>query len=96
MLQTIVDAIHSHQVLAFSYSGLERLIEPHAVGISRTGKQVLRCYQIQGGHITPGHDWDLCELAKIRDLRTTGSTFLNPRPGYKRGDRHMLEIYAQL
>jgi hypothetical protein len=96
MLQTIIDAIRNHQVLAFSYSGLERLIEPHAVGISRAGNQVLRCYQIRGGHITPGHDWDLCELEKIRDLRITGSIFLSPRPGYKRGDRHMTEIYAQL
>ena len=46
--------------------------------------------------MTPGHDWDLCEVAKIRDLRVTESTLMNPRPGYKRGDRHMIKIYAEL
>lgn len=96
MLQTIIDAIRNHQVLAFSYSGLDRVVEPHTVGISRAGHQILRCYQIQGGHVSLGHDWDLCELGKMRDLRVTGDTFLNPRTGYKRGDRHMTRIYAEL
>lgn len=96
MLQTITDAIRNRLVLTFTYSGITRIVEPHAVGISKAGNLILRCYQTHGGHITPGHVWDLCEVHKMGDLRATGDTFLAPRPGYRRGDKHMTHIYAEL
>lgn len=96
MKQIIVDAIRNRQVLTFTYSGITRSVEPHAVGISRTGKEVLRCFQTHGGHITPGHEWDLCELNKISDLKPSGAIFQAPRADYRRGDRHMSHIFAEL
>ena len=35
MLQIIISAIHNRQILSFYYDGLARVVEPHAVGISR-------------------------------------------------------------
>lgn len=96
MKQTIIDAISNFQVLTFTYSGIGRVVEPHAIGISRTGKELLRCYQTLGGHVTPGHEWDLCELSKISNLSISGDYFQTPRPGYRRGDSHMISIFAQL
>lgn len=96
MKQTIIEAISNYQVLTFTYSGIPRVVEPHAVGLSRTGKEVLRCFQTHGGHVTPGHEWDLCELSKISDLKVSGTIFQTPRSGYSRGDRHMISIFAQL
>ncbi|WP_435607900.1 hypothetical protein [Pseudomonas knackmussii] len=96
MLDLIIDAIHHKLVLTFTYDGFDRTVEPHTVGISRAGNQVLRCFQTQGGHVHPNHNWDLCELSKIKGLRTTGANFLAPRPGYKRGDKGMTRIYAEL
>jgi hypothetical protein len=96
MLQTIIKSIQTRQVLTFTYSGITRVAEPHAVGLSRAGNDVLRCFQTQGGHINSGHEWDLCEVSKISNLRATGQSFVGERPGYKRGDSHMTNIYAQL
>ena len=96
MLQVLVDAIRTRKVIEFTYSGLYRIAQPAAVGVSRTGHDVLRCYQTQGGHVTPGHEWDFCELSKMSNLKTTGATFANDPQGYKRGDKHMLQIYAEL
>lgn len=96
MLNTIINAIRNRQVLMFTYSGLIRVVEPHAVGVSTAGNDVLRCYQTGGGHVTPGHEWDLCTLSKIRGLQLTGQNFTGNRPGYKREDAHMRFIYAQL
>jgi hypothetical protein len=96
MKQIIIDAINNFQVLTFTYSGIPRVVEPHAFGLSRTGKAVLRCYQTHGGHITPGHEWDLCDLSKISDLKVAGALFQIPRSGYRRGDSHMIRIFAQL
>jgi hypothetical protein len=96
MRQIIIDAINNLQVLKFTYSGIDRVVEPHAIGISRTGKVLLRCFQTLGGHIAPGHEWDLCELSKISNLSFSGDYFQAPRPGYQKGDSHMTRILAQL
>lgn len=96
MLSSIIAAIQNRQVLSLTYDGIDRIVEPHTVGVSKTGNDVLRCYQTAGGHITPGHEWDLLLLNKIRYLTATGMTFSTPRPGYKKGDRGMTKIYAEL
>ena len=96
MLQTIISAIQSRHVLTFTYNGIARTVEPHAVGVSSTGKNVLRCFQTQGGHIKAGHEWDLCDLAKIINLSDTGIVFSGARPGYKKGDKGMTRIFAEL
>lgn len=75
MLQTLIDAIRNRQVITFSYSGFARTAEPHAVGISTAGNQVLRCFQTHGGHVTPGHEWDMCQLSRISNLVTINATF---------------------
>lgn len=87
MLQIIIDSIRNREIISFSYDGFLRVVEPHAVGVSTAGKNVLRCFQIQGGHVTPGHDWDLCEVSKIQKLSRTGQHFSGARPGYRRGDK---------
>lgn len=96
MTQLIIDAINNLQVLKFTYSGIDRVVEPHAIGISSTGKILLRCFQTLGGHVTPGHEWDLCELSKISNLSFSGDYFQTPRPGYRKGDSHMIRVFAQL
>lgn len=96
MLQTISNAIRNHEYLAFTYSGYSRTVQPAAVGVSRAGKDVLRCYQTAGGHVTPGHEWDLCDLSKISNLRAIGEHFVGEPPQYRRGDKGMSTIYAEL
>lgn len=96
MLDVIINAVRHKQVLAFTYDGFDRIVEPHAVGISRAGNEVLRCFQTHGRHVNPNHDWDLCELSKMTGLQITGANFQLPRPGYKRGDKGMQRIYEEL
>jgi len=96
MLQTIINAIRNREYLSFTYSGLRRVVQPAAVGVSTAGTDVLRCYQTAGGHIRPGHEWDLCDLSKISNLSTTGERFAGEPPQYRRGDKGMISIYAEL
>jgi hypothetical protein len=96
MLQTIINAIRNHQVLSFTYHGIQRVVYPTAVGMSRAGNDCLRCYQIAGGHVTPGHEWDFCEISNISNLCTTGESFEGVPAGYKKGDKHLNQIYAEL
>lgn len=96
MLQTIVNAIRTKQLLSFTYDSLPRLVEPHAVGLSTAGNQVMRCFQVGGSHKKSGHDWELVKLGKMVGLALAGEQFAGPRPGYKRGDSAMSTIYAEL
>lgn len=96
MLQTIISAIRNRECLSFTYGGLFRLVQPVAVGVSTAGHAVLRCYQVAGGHVRPGHDWNFCELAKMSNLKPTGEHFVGEPPGYRRGDSGMIRIYAEL
>lgn len=96
MRQKIIDAINGKRVLSFEYDGHPRVVEPHTVGVSTAGNPVLRCFQTAGSHVRWDHDWNLCTLDKIVNLKETGETFAEPRPGYKKGDRGMSVIHAEL
>lgn len=96
MLKTIINAIHNREHLSFTYSGLSRIVQPAAVGVSHAGNEVLRCYQTAGGHVTPGHEWDFCTLSNMSNLVATGKCFVGNPPQYKRGDKGMSIVYAEL
>lgn len=98
MLQIIIDAVQHKRVLSFNYDGLSRIVEPHAVGRSTAGNDVLRCYQTSGqSHHPPVPDWRLMDVRKIQNLVVLqGQNFISSRPGYKVGDKGMVAIYAQL
>ena len=96
MNATIVDAIRTKKVLSLTYDGIARVVEPHAYGVSSTGSELLRCYQIGGGHKETGHNWDMLTVSKIIGLAATGATFSSAREGYRRGDKKMARVYVEL
>lgn len=97
MKQIISQAIHNKIRLSFSYDGLRRIVEPHAYGMTSKGNEVLRCFQVNGGHNSPNpHNWELLSASKIFGLSLTEEHFSSARPGYKRGDKAMSTIFAQL
>jgi hypothetical protein len=97
MNHTIINAIRQKKKLSLRYDGVMRIVEPHAYGVSKKGNELLRCYQIRGGHnsYTP-HDWDLLTVTEITVLTDTGQHFACARPDYNRDDKAMQTIYAQL
>ena len=96
MLQKIIKAIQNRKLLALTYNGITRTVEPHTVGVSTRGNDVLSCFQIQGGHIKPGHEWDLLTISKITNLNVLEDSFSGTRKGYRRSDSRMTTIYAEL
>ena len=97
MNETIIDAIKQTKVLSLVYDGITRQVEPHAYGVSKKGNELLRCFQIAGGHNTERpHDWELLTVEKITALANTGVAFAGPRPDYKKGDKAMATIYLEL
>lgn len=86
----IVEAIRTKKRLRIFYEPGERLIEPHALGKGSNNQILLRAYQVEGASASGEHEhWKLFRLDRIRALTPDGSPSLAPRPGYKRGDKHM-------
>jgi hypothetical protein len=97
MHDTIVKAIENQTVLALTYKGIAREVEPHAYGRGTSGNDLLRCYQVAGGHTSDKpHTWDLLIVNEISALSDTGCKFAGARPEYRRNDKAMSTIYAQL
>jgi YD repeat-containing protein len=93
----IRQAVRSQRVLRLAYDGYERVVEPHAYGRDGAGRDVLRVWQLSGG---PGaaepSGWQLLRVDEVRGVSETGDAFPHHRPGYKRGDKEIPFLYAQL
>lgn len=95
--QLLIDAIKNRKVLQVSYDGQRRIIEPHCYGIGTSGNNLLRCFQSSGGSNSGKYvDWKLMLTEKILDLSVSNDVFSSARNGYRRGDRAMRHIYAEL
>lgn len=96
-LDTIIEAIENRNMLEFDYDGHFRVVEPHTVGISKTGKEMLAAYQVDGeSNRVKVPDWGQFSVSKIENLEVLNDVFDGTRPGYTRGDSRMDEIFAEL
>lgn len=95
--QQACEALQKGLVLELRYDGYVRHVEVHAVGTSTAGHPVMRCWQLRGGSVhNEPTGWKMMRLDEARGAGLTGEISLAPRPGYRRGDRQMQHITAQL
>lgn len=97
MEKLICDAIHNRQTLRFEYDGLPRLVEPHKLGRTTRGNDVV-CGDQTGGSsrsdTTPY--WRLFQVSKITGLTIQDDRFPGPRPGYNPADRRIPQDFCRL
>ncbi|WP_419868020.1 hypothetical protein [Chryseobacterium sp. CT-SW4] len=95
MKQKIIEAIENQNVIEFYYEGGLRVIEPHCYGETTAGNKGLRGYQIDGYSSSGQMGWKMYDLSKADNIEITEDRF-EVRTGYKRGDKGMSEIYAEI
>ena len=97
MNAALCKAIAEHLKLQLVYDWGHRVVEPHAYGVGDEGQELLRVYRV-GGASQSGEPigWRLFRVDEIRTLHVLADTFPGPRPGYRRNDKAMTRIYAQL
>lgn len=96
MNDLICGAIRSRSVIAFDYDHSRRIVEPHCHGISVSGKELIRGYQI--GEVIPadGHLWRLFDVSKMLNLTVLPEHFVAPRAGYNPADEKIARIHCNL
>jgi len=90
-------AVRNHEIIEFTYDGLERVVQPATYGMTSTGKPTLRGCQIGGrSHRHTPPCWELYTEAKIVGAISTGQTFGGfALAGYTRGDSGFTTILAE-
>ena len=98
MKALLCGAIRERRVLALEYepSPGTRVVEPHALGVARTGDEMLVAWQLSGPSISgAGTGWKNFRVSRLRNVVTAG-TFLGPRPEYSRGTVQLAQVLCQL
>ncbi len=96
MNDIIVQAIQEQRELELRYSGFSRTVEPHAYGRDKHGEEILRCYQVSGGSVSGEKvGWKILKVHEVFSLNLLKEKF-DARTGYKRGDKAMEYMFAQL
>jgi hypothetical protein len=76
-------AIAGRRVIRFTYNGRERIVEPHAHGITVEGVEVLSGYQSAGYSASgPVPGWRTFHVEKMGVVEDAGIGFAGPRPDY--------------
>ena len=91
----VCDAIRRRRLLAFSYDGLPRKAEPYCHGITRSGVELLRAYQVDGGSRSGEPvGWKMFDVHKMDGLRLAGEAFAPGRADYNPDDPHMRTVHC--
>lgn len=95
--QSAIKALTSGKCLKLEYNGEPpRLVEVHAVGISKAGNPCMRVFQLAGHTHSEVPGWKMMRLDKIfTQPKILPSPSQAPRPGYQKGDRGMEEIMKE-
>jgi predicted DNA-binding transcriptional regulator YafY len=91
------EAIKTAKRLELRYDGHTRVVEVHAVGVSKDGHSIMRAWQVRGGSSgNKAIPWKLFRLDEATGLQIIDEKSEAPRDGYKRGDRAMARIVCEL
>ena len=96
MNSVLCGAIEGKFLIEFLYEGGIRVVEPHCYGLSSAGNEAFRGYQVDGFSSSGTLGWRMFMLSKVQNMAVLEKTFPNPRPGYKKNDRGMKEIFCEL
>lgn len=73
------------------------MVEVHAVGFTKDGKEIMRVWQVSGGSVSNEPvGWKLLRLDETTGAALTKDPSAAPRAGYKRDDRAMERIICQI
>lgn len=97
MKSLINEAIKNRKLLEFNYQGFYRVVEPHTFGIFTNGNELLIAYQVDGESKSRKPPfWSNFLIEEIEDLSILNDSFLEPRDGYKKGDKRFRYIFSEL
>ncbi|MBA2864933.1 WYL domain-containing protein [Methanococcus maripaludis] len=75
VINTLKTAIKSKKTVTFQYEGLPRVVEPHMIAITDTGKWILKAFQTWTFESRNRPDWKFYSIPNIKDLIMMNKSF---------------------
>jgi len=75
VLKKLKAAIKSNKVVTFEYNGLPRIVEPHLIGITDSGKYVLKAFETWTFDSSNRPHWKFFSLSNVKNLIIMGKSF---------------------
>lgn len=95
-MSVICDAIRERRMLSLVMDG-PRIVCPHRHGWTRSGKEVLSCYQVSGYSRRGGlPSWRLLDLSQCSDMVVLDDTFPASAPGYRATDKKVPRVHCEV
>ena len=92
----ITRAITTRTVIAFTYHGSPRTVQPHRLGIAKNTQNILlRAYELTKNG-APSNTWKLYDLSKIANLTLSTAHFPQNAPGYTPTDKALSSTLAEV
>lgn len=81
MIESVLKkAVAERSVVTFAHQNVRCVAETHVLGVGRTGRVQLLCFQVGGRSSAPLPGWRRFDLEDITNVSVTGTHFLGPRP----------------
>ena len=97
MWEVARDPTYKKLCLKLAYDGFSRVVEVYSVGTSSAGYIVMRVWQVEGGTVSNERvGWKMRRLDEVRSLAICTTASQAPRAGFKRGDRQMRKVFAEV
>ena len=92
----ITRAITTRTVIAFTYHGSPRTVQPHRLGIAKNTQNILlRAYELTKNG-SPSNTWKLYDLSKLSNLTLTTAHFPQNAPGYTPTDKALSSTLSEV
>lgn len=97
VLHTPCEALHSAKCLELRYDRYVRVVEVHAVGVTKEGHGIMLVWQVRGGSNSGERQgWKLMRLDETFSIHVIDEKSLAPRDDYKRGNKAIASIRCQI
>ena len=96
-VQAACEALKRQRRLELHYDGYIRVVEVHAVGVSKDGNDIMRVWQVSGG--SSGNEsvgWKLLRVREASAMQILDEKSDAPRDRYRRGDSAMAKIFCEV
>ena len=86
----LLNAINTKQVALFQYKNKIRKVEVYALGMSKAGNMVVRCFELHN------KGFKLFLVDDIKYLKILPQQWTRVRSGYNKDEKSMIKVLAQV
>jgi hypothetical protein len=96
VLATICEAVAGRRLLAFSYQGRNRVVEPHVCGRDSNNHDLLTAWLVRGYSQSGGPGWRTYSLSEIHHVMVLEERFTAIRAGFNPEDARYVLVHCSV